>query len=155
MGAPSRLSLGIRRPDRRIPPLPCPDLPGFRQGSVLADSEQRQTRAGRDPHILFRDGAPEMRSRHSVVCIFRLPNNSLEPRYLYAFAAERHFVRQPLYLSGRERPVVSPCSSRAGGCIMHAEQKLKVVRQPGWAAMHFSERAWHSPSWAGVTPRQR
>ena len=80
-GTPPRLSLGIRRPDRRIPPLLCPDLPGFRQGSVLADSEQHQTQAGRDPHILFRDGTPEMRSRHSVVCIYRLPNNSFEPTW--------------------------------------------------------------------------
>jgi hypothetical protein len=66
-GPPPRLRLGIRRPDRRIPPLLRPDLLGFRKGSVLTDSEQSQTQARRDPHILFRDGTPEMRSHHSVV----------------------------------------------------------------------------------------
>jgi hypothetical protein len=30
----------------------------------------RRPQAERDPHIVFRDGTPEMRSRHSVVCTF-------------------------------------------------------------------------------------
>jgi hypothetical protein len=41
----------------------CPGATGLRHRSVLPDSEQRQTRAGRDSHLFFRDGAPEMRSR--------------------------------------------------------------------------------------------
>ena len=36
-------------------------------------AESRQTQAGRDPHILCRDGTSEMRSRHSVVYSIQAP----------------------------------------------------------------------------------